>query len=52
MSLFLIQITGTVVFNGGYNGTEAAYAVMPHYGDGYGMHSQVFQSTYFDSHSE
>ena len=41
MSSLLMQITGGVVYNGGFNGAEAAYGVMPHYGDGCGMHSQV-----------
>jgi hypothetical protein len=38
------------VYNGGYNGTEAAYGVVPHYGDGYAVHAQVLQSTQFNSH--
>lgn len=41
----LPQITGGAVYNGGYGGTETAYGAMPHYGDGYGVLSQVLQST-------
>lgn len=32
--------SGNIVYNGSYNGTDAAYGIVSHYADGYGIHSQ------------